>query len=186
MCRLTSAVHPVCSSPAHLQLTQVHSRYATPPPPALATGGCSNPIQDTGTRLPCCKWLRPILHPGQTLHPSPSTTLCYCLMACYSLSARWVHLLFNKITTVCCPGSTMVELVMGIPVLLSEPDHLTLLSNKCQLFRLPNGSSFSTTSGFYNSAKFSNVLPHDDGMVRSNNDVTGEECWMMMTNDITG
>ena len=35
------------------------------------TGGCWNPIQVTGTCLPCCELQRPILHPGhgQTIHP---------------------------------------------------------------------------------------------------------------------
>ncbi len=50
---------------------------------------------------------------------------------------------------------------MGILVLFSEPDHLAQLSNMGRLFRLPNSFSFTTTSDFYNSAKFSNVLTHD-------------------------
>ncbi len=52
-------------------------------------------------------------------------------------------------------------LVMEIPALFGEPDHLAQLSNKSQLFRFPNGFSFSTTSGFYNSPKFGNVLIYD-------------------------
>ncbi len=49
-----------------------------------------NPIQDSGTGLLCCEWLRPILHPGHghTLQVRPSTTLCFCQMACYSLTTR--------------------------------------------------------------------------------------------------
>ena len=31
--------------------------------------------------------------------------------------------------------------VMGIPALLGEPDHLARLTKKSRLFRLPNGSS---------------------------------------------
>ncbi len=51
----------------------------------------------------------PTFRHGQTLHPSLSTTLCYRQTACYSLTARGAQLPLNKFTTVCCPGSTMVE-----------------------------------------------------------------------------
>ncbi len=90
MCHKTSAAHSECSNPAGLQPTKYPHSTASPRP-ALATGGCSNPIQDTGTSLPCCDWLRPILH--------PPTMLCYCQTACYSLttgenhvcSLSWLH-----------------------------------------------------------------------------------------------
>ncbi len=61
----------------------------------------------------------------------------------------------------CTHPRTVPLVVMGIPALFSEPDHLAQFSNKSQLFRLQNGSSFSTVSGFYNSAKLSNVLTYD-------------------------
>ncbi len=58
------------------------------------------------TLLPCCEWLWPILHPGhgQTIHPSLSTTLCYCQMDWFSFTVRGVQLPLNKITTVWCPN----------------------------------------------------------------------------------
>ncbi len=64
---------------APIQIIWLIDLLRTSPHPALATSGCSNPIQDTGTCLPCCQWFRPILHPGHglTVHPSPSTMLCY-------------------------------------------------------------------------------------------------------------
>ena len=48
-----------------------------PQQPARATGGCLNLIKVTGTCLPCCKRLWPILHPipGRTIHFSPFTML---------------------------------------------------------------------------------------------------------------
>ncbi len=58
----TFAAHSVCSSPAGFQPTQIVTCYTALPLPALATGRCSNQIQDTGH--------------GQTTHPSLSTTLC--------------------------------------------------------------------------------------------------------------
>ncbi len=81
-----------------LQPTQVLPHFTATALPVLATGGCLNLIQDTGTCVPQCEWLWQILHSGhgQTLHPSPSTMLCYCQTACYSLTAMvcllsWLH-----------------------------------------------------------------------------------------------
>lgn len=61
------------------------STYPRPPTlhrsstPCSGYCGCWNLIQDTGTGLPCCEWLRPILHPGygQTIYPSPSTSISW-------------------------------------------------------------------------------------------------------------
>ncbi len=43
----------------------------------------------------------------------PYTSACplhsFCQSACYSLTTRLAQLPFNKVMTVCCPGSTMVE-----------------------------------------------------------------------------
>ncbi len=91
MCLHVSSDH--CSS-SRMQLPSWSSTYQllwcyiAPPFPVLATGGCWNPIQNSSTCLPCCEWLWPILHPGhgQTIHPSPSTMLCCCQTACYSLT----------------------------------------------------------------------------------------------------
>lgn len=57
------------------QPCMVFNLYCTTPPhPALATGGSLTQMQDTGTCLPCCEWLRPILQPGhgQTTQAKPS------------------------------------------------------------------------------------------------------------------
>ncbi len=43
---------------------------------------------------------------------------------------------------------------MGILAFFSESNDLAQLSNKKRVFWLTNDSSFNTTSGFYNSAKY--------------------------------
>ena len=73
----------------------------------LGTSRCWNLIQVTGTCLYCCKWLRLILHSshGQT---SPFTVLFYHHQLLLPHYER-VHLQLNRIMTISCPGSTMVE-----------------------------------------------------------------------------
>lgn len=63
---------------------------------------------ESETLIPCCEWLRLIVHPGlcQTVHHSYALP---CHLACYSLNSIGPRLPLNKITTVCCPGSTMVK-----------------------------------------------------------------------------
>ncbi len=84
----TSVTHLECSGPASLHCTQVFPFYTNPPHPALATSGCSNPIQDAGTCLLCREWLRPILHlgHGQTL-PLPKNSLYLLLFLNVTLEA---------------------------------------------------------------------------------------------------
>lgn len=67
-------------------------------------------LADICTCLPCCEWLRPALYPGygQTMHPSPSTTLSFCESASYALIIWGTQLPLNNITTLCCPGSTTI------------------------------------------------------------------------------
>lgn len=69
----------------------------------------------------------------------------------------------------CADPVSNQELLMGIPALLGEPDHLAEHGNKTWLFHLPNGSSFSTKSGFGNSAKFSNILTSNWYLCLNNN-----------------
>ena len=61
----------------------------TTPLPSLVTSGCPHPFQNTSTCVPCCERIGSSLHPGhgQTLHPSASTSLCICQLACCSLTA---------------------------------------------------------------------------------------------------
>lgn len=81
MRRPTSAAHPECSGPVGLQPTQVLPHCTAPPHPALASG--------TGTRLPCCDWFKPLLHPGngQTFTP-PSVHSAPLLPHCEGRSHR--------------------------------------------------------------------------------------------------
>ncbi len=111
--------------------------YTTPQHPALATDGCSNPIQDTGTWLPCCEWLR-ILHPG----PGPWTnysshpTLCYCQTACFSNTRKGAQLLLKKITTVLAPQWWNK---LPIDIRLAETPLIFHHRLKIKLFRLHLG-----------------------------------------------
>lgn len=105
-CAYITALLPLAGVPARairaLQFMQnaaafnlLKFSHTAPPHPPLASGGCSNPIQDTGTA--CFKWLKPIIHPrhSQTMR---STTLCECQSACYSLTMSGALLPLNNAT----------------------------------------------------------------------------------------
>lgn len=77
------------STPPDLQPTQVLPHHTAPPHPALAIGGCSNLIQDTGTCLLCCEWIRPILRSGHAHIIHPAHLLCSAAANRLASPSQW-------------------------------------------------------------------------------------------------
>lgn len=64
------------------------SMYPSSPTPRHSSAschGCSNRIQDNGTCLPCCEWLRPLLYPSMVKPHIP------CPVQYAVLSISWVN-----------------------------------------------------------------------------------------------
>lgn len=98
--------------------------------PVLATGGCSDPFQDTAACLLYCEWLRPILHPGDGQITHPTCPLCSApanLLSTTSLQTGPSKCSTKSCLTVCCPGFCQKSLCI-----MSEL-WLHLLDKNCEL-----------------------------------------------------
>lgn len=130
MCLPTSAGHPESRGLASLQPTLFLSHCTAPPCPTLPMLlECDSSNYYFSTVLEMTQ-ARPTSGHGQTIHPSQLTMLCYCQMACYSLSMKGAHLPLRKIPTVC-----------KVPTGIRTAETLYILCHrlKTHLFRLHLG-----------------------------------------------
>ena len=114
ICLNTHIIHSMCGILVHKEAVRTPDiTHTTPLLLTLHWLPVADPIQFISLVicLPCCKEIRPILHPGQgqTIHPSPSISVCDFQTVCYSLTVMGPELLLNRILIVCCLGSTIME-----------------------------------------------------------------------------
>lgn len=89
-----------CDNPFLQINSQQHQDMFVPHPDGASGSGPGSCNLMLRLLQPAPGWcVRPILHPshGQTIHPSPSTTLCYCQSACYSPTMRRAQLPLSKL-----------------------------------------------------------------------------------------